>query len=98
MTDGAETLGNVIVAVEKGELRILRFVLEGYGMGAPPDMEQIFILDSLMRAAASYGENNGAVHITLTFPDFYDFFKKRGFQEEDGVVGTPMSTIVQYHQ
>lgn len=98
MQDGGETRGDVILRVQNETLCILRFSVNGYDLKQAPDLEQAFVLDALMRAAASYGENNGAAEITTAFPDFYDFLKRRGFKAAGGRMQTPMSTIVRYHQ
>lgn len=97
MLDGAAVLGNVLLRLQEDAVAILKFTVPGYGFDVQPDAEQGFVLDSLMRAAASYGENNGAAKIIMEFPDFYGFFKARGFSETKGWLHTPMETIVSYH-
>ena len=98
MTDGAEELGHVVVSLRDAVLYIHGFDLGGKTdfSTEKPGMEEIFILDTLMRSAASFGETNGANHIRTTFPDFYDFFKLRRFDVTDTHAETPMSTIVHY--
>ena len=49
-----------------------------------------------MRSAASYGENFGADRIETAFPDFFGFFKARGFDCDETHAFTPLSTIVRY--
>ena len=61
-----------------------------------PDAETVFILDTLLRSAASFGEVNGADRIRTTFPDFYDFFRLRGFEAAESHMEAPMSAIVHY--
>ena len=41
-------------------------------------------------------EKFGAGEIVTAFPDFFDFFKARGFAADDTHAFTPMSTIVRY--
>ncbi|MBQ2669088.1 MAG: hypothetical protein IJF56_10725 [Clostridia bacterium] len=98
MTDGAEELGYVVVSLREAVLYIHEFNVNGRTdfSAEKPGMEEIFILDTLMRSAASFGENNGANHIKTTFPDFHNFFKLRKFDVTETCAETPMSTIVHY--
>ena len=98
MTDGADELGYVVVSLKEDVLYIHGFSVNGRTdfSGEKPGMEEVFILDTLMRSAASYGENNGANHIKTTFPDFHSFFKLRKFDVTETCAETPMSTIVHY--
>lgn len=98
MTDGETELGYTVVGVRENTLTIYGFCVNGRSdfSAEQPDFEAVFILDTLMRSAASYGETNGADKIETTFPDFFDFFKKRGFTVLESSVETPMSTIVHY--
>ena len=98
MTDGAEELGYVVVSLRENVLYIHGFNVSGKMDFAAekPGMEEVFILDTLMRSAASFGETNGANHIRTTFPDFHSFFKLRKFDVTDEYAETPMSTIVHY--
>lgn len=61
-----------------------------------PDPMTTFVLDTLMRSAASFGETNGMNHIRTAFPDFFDFFKQRGFAVAEDHAEAPMSLIVHY--
>ncbi len=96
MCERGDTLGTAAVELDGDVLRILRLTAEGYDFTEAPKGETVFILDSLMRSAASYGENFGANHIETAFPDFFGFFKSRGFDSDDTHAFTPMSTIVRY--
>ena len=98
MTDGSEELGYVVVSLKDAVLYIHGFNVSGKTdfTGEKPGMEEIFILDTLMRSAASFGENNGADQIKTTFPDFHSFFKLRKFDVTEDHAETPMSTIVHY--
>ncbi len=96
MCERGKTLGTVALELEGGVLRILQLAAEGYDFSEAPKGETIFILDSLMRSAASYGENFGAGSIETAFPDFFGFFRARGFDSDDTHAFTPMSTIVRY--
>lgn len=96
MTDRGEELGTVAVELREGTLHILRMRAGEYDFSRKPQGEEAFILDTLLRSAASWGENFGAGEIVTAFPDFFDFFKARGFAADDTHAFTPMSTIVRY--
>lgn len=96
MTDRGEELGTVAVKLRDGTLHILQMRAGEYDFSRKPQGEEAFILDTLLRSAASWGENFGAGEIVTAFPDFFDFFKARGFAADDTHAFTPMSTIVRY--
>lgn len=96
MTDGGKFAGYAAVELKGGALCILKLSAGDYDFSEKPNGEEAFVLDTLMRSAASYGETFGAVSIETTFPDFYDFFKARGFETDGEHAFTPMSTIVKY--
>lgn len=96
MTDREEELGHVAVELNETTLRMLRFSVPGYDFSEKPQMDQIFVLDALMRAAASYGETNGATQLETAFADFYDFFRLRGFTVDETHAFGAMSLIVKY--
>lgn len=96
MRERGNTLGTAAVELDGAVLRILRLTAEGYDFSETPKGETVFILDSLMRSAASYGENFGAALIETAFPDFFGFFRARGFDSDDTHAFTHMSTIVRY--
>lgn len=96
MTDREEELGTVAVELRDGTLHILQMRAGEYDFSRKPQGEEAFILDTLLRSAASWGENFGAGEIVTAFPDFFDFFKARGFASDDTHAFTPMSTIVRY--
>ncbi len=96
MMERGNMLGWAAVELKEGALRICALNAQGYHFSRKPQGEEIFILDSLMRSAASYGENFGADRIETSFPDFFDFFKARGFEVDGTHAFTPMSTIVKY--
>ena len=98
MTDSEETLGYVVVALEDDTLVFYGFSVSGQTdfTKAKPDPMTGFVLDTLMRSAASFGETNGMNHIRTAFPDFFDFFKQRGFTVAEDHAEAPMSLIVHY--
>lgn len=96
MTDRDEELGSVVVQLQENTLCMVRFFVPGCDFSEKPQVDQIFVLDALMRAAASYGETNGAVSLATAFPDFYDFFRLRGFTTDDTHAFGPMSLVVKY--
>lgn len=96
MKDGGQPVGHVVVALEDGELQIRKFVAKEYDFTEAPQGETVFVLDTLMRSAASWGEDHGADRIATAFPDFFGFFQARGFQTDETHAFTPMETIVHY--
>lgn len=96
MCERGQTLGTAALQLDGTVLRILELAAEGYDGSRAPQGEEIFILDSLMRSAASYGETFGADRIETAFPDFFGFFHARGFDCDETHAYTPMSTIVRY--
>ena len=96
--DNEETLGYVVVALEDDTLVFYGFSVSGQTdfTKAKPDPMTTFVLDTLMRSAASFGETNGMNHIRTAFPDFFDFFKQRGFAVAEDHAEAPMSLIVHY--
>ena len=102
-TEGAPDNGRVLVMTDDEET--LGYVVVFYGFSvsgqtdftkAKPDPMTTFVLDTLMRSAASFGETNGMNHIRTAFPDFFDFFKQRGFAVAEDHAEAPMSLIVHY--
>ncbi|NBI17052.1 hypothetical protein D1841_03815 [Neglecta sp. X4] len=96
MKDKGEPLGHAAVELWEDTLRILKLEAAGWDSSQKPQGEQIFILDTLMRSAASYGETFGAGKIETAFPDFFGFFQARGFETDDAHSFGPMSLIVKY--
>ncbi len=96
MKDRGEELGFAAVELRGETLRILKLEAAGYDPGEKPQGEQVFILDTLLRSAASYGETFGAQAIETAFPDFFGFFKARGFEMDGEHAFGPMSLIVKY--
>lgn len=96
MKDRGEVLGYAAVELKEDCLCILKLSAGNYDFSRKPQGEEIFVLDTLMRSAASYGENFGAVKITTAFPDFFGFFQARGFETDEAHAFTPMSTVVHY--
>lgn len=96
MTERGELLGWTAVKIDQEVLRILCLTVPGYDFGEKPQGETIFILDTLMRSAASYGETFGAAMIETAFSDFFGFFRARGFETDETHAFTPMNTIVKY--
>lgn len=96
MKDRGETLGYAAVELDAGTLRILKLEAAGYDFSQKPQGETVFILDTLMRSAASYGETFGAQRIETAFPDFFGFFQARGFETDGERAFGPMSLVVRY--
>lgn len=96
MNDGAGDLGYAVINIEKDIIYILKLCADGYHFENRPDAGQVFVLDSLLRAAASYGETFYAQYIETTFSDFYDFFRLRRFDVSGGICKGSVSLIVKY--
>lgn len=96
MKDRGEALGLAAVELDGDTLRILALEAGGYGFERKPEGEEVFILDTLVRSAASYGEALGAGRIETAFADFFGFFKARGFAVEEGRAYGPVGLIVKY--
>lgn len=97
MEERGQVLGWVALELDESVLRILKLNAGDYDFSRKPQGEEVFILDSLVRSAASYGETFGANKIETGFPDFFGFFQARGFDSDETHSFTPMSTIVKYH-
>lgn len=98
MMDAGQAVGYAVVGLEGATLHIRKLAVNGYTFTEKPTGDPLFYLDTLTRAAASWGEDHGAVAIVTDFPDFFDFFKSRDFAVEEGRAHTPMSTIVRYER
>lgn len=95
MSEGEEVFGTAVLAVDGTVLKIYDIRINGQD-SASLDMMGKLTADSLMRSAASYGEHFGADRIEAYVPALNAFFASKGFQEENGCMATPMSTIVHY--
>ena len=58
--------------------------------------EGVFVADSLMRSAASYGAAVGAYRIKSMQPQLSEFLRLRGFTPEKTGAETGLETIVKY--
>lgn len=95
MCDGQEELGWVAVDMVHSVLRMLHIEVPG----AEPDKlsgEAVFVADSLMRAAASYGATVGAYRICSMEPAYNEFLRLRGFTPSETGAYTDLGTIVKY--
>ncbi|MCI9576171.1 MAG: hypothetical protein HFJ84_05825 [Clostridiales bacterium] len=93
MQDGREEIGWAAVNLQASVLRIYRMHLSGQTLSAL-DSEGKSNVDSLMRAAASYGANFGAYRIEIYEPELLDFFCAKGFTKQDGCAAAPMTLII----
>ena len=98
-TAGAGAEARVLVMTDRADA----LVVYGFSLGGrtdfaaeKPDAETVFVLDTLLRAAASFGEVHGARRIRTAFPDFSDFFRLRGFEALEQYAEAPMEAIVHY--
>ena len=93
MGEKDELLGTAVLCVDGKLLKLLDLSVAGQVLTSL-DPAGKMIADSLMRAAASYGENHGASEIELYVPELDDFWAAKGFEEKDGCRAAPMSHIV----
>ena len=63
MKDKSGELGYALVELLGEKLRILKLEAAGYAPAQKPQGEAAFVLDTLLRSAASYGETFGASEI-----------------------------------
>lgn len=55
MKDGGQEVGYAIVDLQEGTLLLRKLAAKGYDFTQRPQGEELFILDTLMRSAASWG-------------------------------------------
>ena len=94
MKDGGQEVGYVIVDLQEGTLLLRKLAAKWYDFTQPPRGEELFILATLMRAAASWGEDHGADAIATCFPDFFGFFKARGFTVDEEAINAAIEAAV----
>lgn len=96
MKDGEDELGYVAVAIESSVLQMLAMKAGGEAFRDPLTMEQRFCADSLMRAAASYGANNGAYKIESHVPQINGMLQGLGWRIEGNIAVTELKNIVKF--
>lgn len=96
MKDGEDELGYVAVAIKSSVLYMLAMEAGREALKVPLTMEQRFCADSLMRAAASYGANNGAYKIESHIPQINGMLQGLGWQLEDDIAVTELKNIVKF--
>ena len=96
MKEGEDELGYVAVAIKSSVLHMLAMEAGGGALKVPLTMEQRFCADSLMRAAASYGANNGAYKIESHIPQINGMLQGLGWQLEDDIAVTELKNIVKF--
>ena len=97
MTDRDIVLGSCCLQIKEDTAVLLKLNAGEYNFTEKPDTEQFFVLDSLVRSAASYAETKGAQNLETAFPDFFDFFKHMGFQADANHAFGTIHVIVKYH-
>ncbi len=95
MQDGKEELGWVAVDICHSVLRMLHMEVPGFELDKLSG-EGVFVADSLMRSAASYGAAVGAYRIKSMEPQLSEFLRLRGFTPEKNGAETGLETIVKY--
>ena len=94
MSEGENELGYVACKLIGSTLLLIKFEVNGSENMA--SFEKDFYLDTLMRSAASFGENHGADSIETFDNKYNDFLKKKGFSTDLFHAFAPMSLIVHY--
>lgn len=89
----ADELGYVAVDLKDSILRMRKLEVFGANL-EQPDLNARVCVDSLMRAAASYGANKGAYRIETEISSLGALLSRVGFQEKDGKFGCALSKIV----
>ncbi len=98
MTEKSQELGRVYIALREKKLILLKFDLTAGCDFENLDFEEMFMLDSLMRSAASFGEINGALSMETESPIYNSFLEKKGFKVDDDKAYLSISSIVHYKQ
>ena len=93
MGDADDELGYVVVDIKDSVLRMRKLEVFGSNL-EQPDLNARVCADSLMRAAASYGANNGAYRIETAVLGLGVLLRPAGFTEENGKFVCDLSKIV----
>ena len=96
MKDEEEELGYVVVDIKASVLRMISMKVPGEEFKEPLTTEQRFCADSLMRAAASYGANNGAYKIESHIPQINHMLQGLGWVLEGNIAFTELKNIVKF--
>ena len=84
MKDGGQEVGYVIVDLQEGTLLLRKLAAKGYDFTQRPQGEELFILDTLMRSAASWGEDHGAERHRHLLPGLFRLFQGPGLYRGRG--------------
>lgn len=93
MAEKEDVLGTVVLSVDKTTLHIYDLTVSDQSLNTLDSMGKV-IADSLMRAAASYGEVNGAERVLSHVEGLAEFFAQKGFTEAEDGMTIPMNRIV----
>ena len=91
MCDKEEELAFVVVDIKHSIIRMLKMQLS---TGKLEDPQNAFIVDSLMRATASYGANYGAYRLQSQIPEIEYILTPLGFQKEGEFLVIDMKHLV----
>jgi hypothetical protein len=94
MSDDANELGYVVVDIRASVVRMLAMQVNGCEdlRNRTPDVR--ICADSMMRAAASYGANNGAYKIESHILPLNDFYTSIGFKMEHDIASCNLTNII----
>jgi hypothetical protein len=94
MSDSADELGYVVVDIRASVIRMLAMQMNGFEDYHDMTPEVRICADSMMRAAASYGANNGAYKIESHILPLNDFYTSIGFKMEHDIVSCDLTNII----
>jgi hypothetical protein len=94
MCDKTEELGYAVADIQSSAVRMLFMDIAGNDSYSDLSPETRICADSLMRAVASYGANNGAYRIESHIEFLDDFFLTLGFQRNKNAVYTNLDNII----
>ena len=94
MSDGTEELGYVVTDIQASIIRMLTMKITGCDNlnNMTPDI--CLCADSMMRAVASYGANNGAYKIESHILPLNHFYASVGFLVEGDVAYSDLKNII----
>ncbi len=93
MREKDEVFGTAVLAVDGGVVQLWDVAVSGQDLASLDGMGRL-VADSLVRAAASYGETFGAVRIEAYLPALSAVLAQQGFVPAQGCMAAPMSAIV----
>lgn len=94
MSSGDEELGYVVADICASVVRMLAMTIAGCEDFNSLSPDACMCADSMMRAAASYGANNGAYKIESHIAALNLLYASAGFAIENGIASCDLKNIV----